>query len=159
VIGGFIRRAYTLSVGPCGGIPSVTLPADGSPLRGISYGFGHVSNEPQFVLVDGKPVTNHISIGSEPDAVWQAIMPDALNTGATRPFGSVVFAAATFGANAPVLTLRPPSGATADEMKVYEDKVAALPVEAKKQDGAWVIENITFVVTDEGKLEVRACEN
>ncbi|HET9494755.1 MAG TPA: hypothetical protein VFR15_11035, partial [Chloroflexia bacterium] len=42
VIGNMIRRSYTLGVGPCGGIPSMTLPADGTPLRGISYGFGHV---------------------------------------------------------------------------------------------------------------------
>ena len=160
VMGGFVPRSYTVSLGACGDISAATLPAEGTPLRGISYGFGTVGNEPQFVLVDGHMVAHHISVGSEPDAVWEAVMPDALKTGATRPFGSVVFVAATFGGGrVPVLTLRPPADATADETKVYEQKVAALPVEAKKQDNAWVIEGVTLAVSDEGKLEVRACGN
>jgi hypothetical protein len=91
--------------------------------------------------------------------VWEALMPDALKTGTTRPFDSVLFAATTFGERPPVLTLRPPADATADEMRVYEEKLAALPAEAKKQDNAWVIESVTLAVTGEGKLEVRACGN
>jgi hypothetical protein len=160
VMGGFAPRSYSLNLGSCGDTPATTLPGEGTPLRGISYGFGTVGNEPQFVLVDGQTVANHISVGSEPNAVWAALMPDALKTGTTRPFDSIVFEATTFGGSrVPRLTLRPPADATAEEMKVYEEKVAALPVEAKKQDNAWVIEGVTLAVTDEGKLEVRACGN
>jgi hypothetical protein len=68
--------------------------------------------------------------------------------------------ATTFGGGkVPVLTLRPPANATGEEMKVYQEKVDALPATAKKQDNAWVIENVTLAVTNEGRLEVRGCGN
>jgi hypothetical protein len=160
VMGGFVPRTYTVDLGQCGSLPAVTLPSEAAPLQGISYGFGTVGSEPQFVLVDGQIAANQISVGSEPDPVWEAIMPDALKTGATRPFDSIEFMATTFGGGkVPVLTLRPPANATGDEIKVYQEKVDALPGTAKKQDNAWVIENVTPAVTNEGRLEVRGCGN
>jgi hypothetical protein len=159
VMGGFVPRPYTVNVGQCGSVQAITLPADGTPLSGISYGFGTVGNEPQFVLVDGQTVANHISVGSEPDPVWEAIEPDALRTGTTRPFDSITFDSTTFGGGkVPVLTLRAPGDATAEEMKVYDAKVSALPAKAQKQDKTWEIEGVTLAVTSDGKLEVRTCD-
>jgi hypothetical protein len=159
VMGGFVPRSYTVNVGQCGSVQAITLPADGTPLSGISYGFGTVGNEPQFVLVDGQTVANHISVGSEPDPVWEAIEPDTLKSGTTRPFDSITFDSTTFGGGkVPVLTLRAPGDATAEEMKVYDAKVSALPAKAQKQDKTWEIEGVTLAVTSEGKLEVRTCD-
>ncbi|HET9494950.1 MAG TPA: hypothetical protein VFR15_12030, partial [Chloroflexia bacterium] len=72
-MGGFGERAYSLLVNPCRAAEAKTQPAANQPLWGISFGFDVERHIPQFVLIDGRLVAHHISVGSVPDPVWEAL--------------------------------------------------------------------------------------
>ena len=98
--------------------------------------------------------------------VWEAIMPDALRTGTARPFTAFHFEGTGNMHLSPFVRLRQPGDATAEEIRAYEEKVRALPGTADHPEDTtgvmtdtWFVTSVAIAVTDEGKLEVRACGN
>jgi hypothetical protein len=151
--------AYAVSVNPCGAVPGGAFPG-GEPLRAFAYNSSPYFYRPPFGLIDGKAVVSQLAFYStqlEPDPVQKALLPDALDTGANKPFEVIDFETTPYSGGGPTLLLRIPQKAEASELAVYEERIKALPGTARTEQAARIIQGVTLTVNKEGKLEVASC--
>ncbi len=148
-------RLYALTLRQCG--TEFQLPSGNRPLVAFSFNGPWQFMFPGFALVDGKAVVSSLSL--EPLAVPRstllpALLPELLDTGSSRAFQRIYFAPGSIS----YLGLSLPQDTTAEERAVYDKVAHGLPGKLSQGNSTyWTVDNISVVVTDDGRLSLTAC--
>ena len=150
---GIVPGGYSTKVEPCGdSVPGGSFPTDNKPLEAFGYSLSPSFRQPDFVLVNGKPVVVHLDtyfyVGLDPARA--ALVPDVFNTGSSRAFQRISL-------ENNVLKLFMPSDATPAERDTYEKIVKSLPGTLAEDANGWTISGVTFVPNADGSLGVVGC--
>ena len=128
---GVVPGGYSIKVEACGdSVPGGSFPTDNKPLEAFGYSLSPSFGQPDFVLVNGKPVVAHLDtyfyVGLDPARA--ALVPDVFNTGSSRAFQRIWL-------ENNVLKLFMPSDATPAERDIYEKIAKSLPGSVVANDG------------------------
>lgn len=155
-------RPYEVKIGSCADNPGRTFPQKGEPLRAFAFNHNWGFWQVDFVLMDGKPVVADLDLWPNADdrgGLLSILIPPQLDTGPHTPFERIWIDSFPYSGSHPRLTLWIPENADAASMEAYRRIAASLPVHVSQEyDTLWEAEGLTFVVTDDGTLDVVACE-
>lgn len=160
--------SYLAQVNSCGAVPVRSFPTTDKPLQAFGYNIGPYFRGAPFVLIDGEPVVSELMLYPDhadplypdhPDLVQKALLPEALDTGANRPFVSLFMESAPPFEDGPTLRIQLPLNALPQERAMYTERLKALPVtaEAGETEGEMVVRGVTFAVRSDGMLQVVSC--
>jgi hypothetical protein len=153
---------YAAKISACGDIQASVVPAAGKPLRAFGFNSGWSFRQADFVLVDGRPLVSDLDLMPYRDdrgGVLPLLIPPQFDTGDGPPFARIWLQSSSYSGDQPALTLWIPEKAPASAVEEYNRIADSLPVMVdKKYDTLWEASGMTFVVTDDGKLEVKACK-
>jgi hypothetical protein len=152
---------YTITLLPCGSFPGQSFPGSSRPLRAFSFNDDWLFWGPDFALVDGTAIVADLDLWPARDdrnGVLDVLLPAAFDTGNTRPFERVTIENDSDSRRTPALTLWIPSDIEPADRATYNRIVDSMPVPEGTAMIGGTTENITFVVTEEGTLEVAGCD-
>jgi hypothetical protein len=156
-------RNFSLQGSACGKIPTWSVPNDQQPLEAFSFNGYWDFNQPNFVLLDGRPIVNDIDLSPAEDdlgGMLPLLIPEKLDTGTHPPFDRIWFQANSYFDQQPQLTLWVPGDANVASNVIYSKIVALLPgVLYKEADTVWEEMGMTFVLQDDGTMGIIACTN
>ena len=151
---------YQAELPACGAVTAQQLPRADEPLRAFGFNNGWAYNMADFVLIDDKPIVNELDLRPGQDdraGVLPLLLPDVFTASAQKPFDRV-WVSNGFTDKKRSLMLYLPEKMSADERAAYDKLARTLPGKLDQQyDAWWEVSGATFVVNDEGKLEVAAC--
>jgi len=153
---------YETELQTCGRLPQGIFPREGEPLR--AFGFNSVWSfwMADFVLVDGVSVVNDLDLWPnyyDREGLLPLLIPPQLDTGEHMPFDRIWMQGSPFFGDQPTLTLRIPEGADSASREVYQNIAGSLPVRVDQAYGTlWEATGLTFVVTEQGALDIVACD-
>lgn len=155
---------YRITLPACNHTPEVILPARGQPLIAFGYDQGLGPRAPEFVLSEGKPLVNSFeylfyppNFGSSVDTL-ALLRPSEFDTESARPFPWVWYQGSDKITGEPRLLVEAPNDVTNAEMQIYDAIAAKLPVSVSKEGALWTAYGMTFVVDDQGMLQLQACK-
>lgn len=159
----FYSRRYEFVVATCGRIHGQRFPLTDKPLRAFGFNSSWWFSQPDFVLVDGKALVGDLDLWPARDdrnGVLDLLIPVTFDTGDNRPFERIWIQNDPFSGRSPALTLWIPEDAEPAELELYNQIADSLPVPVpvdKSYETLWQASDITFVVTEEGTLDVLGC--
>lgn len=140
----------------CAPLPGGHFPYDGKPLMGFAFNSNAQFSEQigiPFVLIDGKPIVADLTIHpGDADPIQKLLIPDALNTGSSKPFESIKQEGSMLRFSTPINT-------TPEERAVYNRLIDALPDKPGVSNNNMALYNVTLAVNKEGKLQLTSCSN
>jgi len=152
-----------VKINACGTISAQTVPETGKPLRAFAFNSNGGLEQADFILADGVPIVNDLDLWPKRDDLGGALavlIPPQLDTGDHVPFERIWLHNELFFGDATELTLWIPEDADAAALETYQKIADSLPVPVdKSSDSLWTAKGLTFMVTDEGALEIVTCDS
>lgn len=144
----------------CLGNDAIDVPQPNHPLRGFNFngGQGAIDWPLEFLLLDDQVVVYYFRLKDyqgDRKGVWELLTPKQLHTDGARPFRAIILGS-TISDRRPELILWLPDEVRPEEQAVYDQLADSLPVPLDKKE--WRAEGLTFVVNEQGELEVAACQ-
>ena len=154
---------YGASLASCGTKETTDFPSETEPLQAFSFNsrMDYHFPQPEFVLVNGHPQLSTLMLFPLSDAanpLISVLLPDALNTGDHMPFARVWLSNTGgyyFGNG---LQLDPDDQANLADLSAYRDMAQVVSGNSTPAGRYFKeIDNLTFTVTDEGKINIATC--
>jgi hypothetical protein len=101
-------RNFSLQGSACGDIPVWSVPNDQQPLEAFSFNGYWDFNQPNFVLLNGRPIVNDLDLSPAEDdlgGMLPLLIPEKLDTGTHPPFDRIWYQANGYLDQQPQLTL------------------------------------------------------
>jgi hypothetical protein len=142
---------------------AIDVPQPNHPLRGFNFngGQGAFDWPLEFLLLDDQVVVDYFRLKDyqgDRKGVWELLTPKQLHTDGARPFRAIILGS-TISDRRPELILWLPDEVRPEEQIIYDKIADSLPVSIDKSDSwGWRAEGLTFVINEQGELEVAACQ-
>lgn len=137
----------------------IDVPQSNQPLRGFNFngGQGALYSSVEFLLLDDRIVVQNLRLDDyqgDRKGVRKLLTPIQLDTGNMPPFPGIIFHPI-----GPELILWDAKEALPEARAAYAKIANSLPVPVDRADSwGWRAEGLTFVVNEQGELEVAACQ-
>lgn len=137
---------------------AIDMPQPNQPLRGFNFNGdqGDPYSSMEFLLLDDRIIVQNLRLDDyqgDRKGMRKLLTPIQLDTGNVPPFHGIIFHPI-----GPELVLWDAKDASSEVRAVYAKIANSLPVPVDKADSwGWRAEGLTFIVNEQGELEVAAC--